>query len=163
MGFWNWKRLRSHLIQTLHWMDEETEVQWGKELTQGPRTSGDTARTGTRVSKLPFPHWLPGSLCSCVTLSVGERGLFTREGLQGGLPLSCQRKESRGGSAARQEGFRGKLGSLPCCRAVISLRTCSYSNHMLCAGLAALNYEPREGLSSRRGWIPACLATCAGP
>lgn len=28
-------------------MNEETEVQWGKELTQGSRTSGDTARTST--------------------------------------------------------------------------------------------------------------------
>lgn len=105
---------------------------------------------------LALPNWLLGSLCFCITLSVGERRLFTREGLEGGVQLSCQRKESRGETVARQEGFRGKRGSPPCCRAVISLRTCSYSNHMLCAEHAAPNYEPREGLSSHRGCITAC-------
>lgn len=66
----------SHLIQTLHWMNDETEGQRGKELTQGHSTSGDTARTRTRVSKLPFPHWWPGLLVLLSLSLWGERVVY---------------------------------------------------------------------------------------
>lgn len=76
--------------------------------------------------------------------------MLEREDLLGRL-LSCQRKEPHDGTRDKKDS-EGGTKELTTLQSLFSLRTHIYSNHTLCTGLAALNYAPRKGLSSRQGF-----------
>lgn len=139
----------SHLIQTLHWMNEE-QAQRGKESLRAQVR--DAARTDTGVSKLPWAPCAHGPLCLW-----GKEAVVERRRLLGGRPQSGLRKEGRAGTKGNRvlRAVGARQAAEPC-----PARGHSYSNHVLRAGLAALNYEPRRGLSSCRGFdtsLPGCL------
>lgn len=85
--------------------------------------------------------------------------LCRNEGLLGGLLLSCQRKEGSGETRDKKDS-EGSAGACYAAEPCSASGTHIYSNHMLRAGLAALNYAPPKGLSSCQGFdtsLPGCL------
>lgn len=148
------------LTQTLHWTNEE-QAQQGKE----------SLRTAARLGTQPGPTLgSPNShgLLALVGHSVcGEKRLLLTGEVcwGGGRPQSCPGRKGEVGQG-KQDSEGG--GSPPRCRAVTSSGTRSCSNHMLRAGLAALNDDPRKGLSSCRGFdtsLPGglCWAVMSSP
>lgn len=142
-------------------LDKRGAGSAGKGISQNRCQVRDTARTHTGVSELPRAPGARGSLCLWGKEAVVDRGGL----LGGGRPQSCPGRKGEVGQG-KQDSEGG--GSPPRCRAVTSSGTRSCSNHMLRAGLAALNDDPRKGLSSCRGFdtsLPGglCWAVMSSP
>lgn len=112
----------------------------------------DTAQTHTRFSKLPVSHRVSWASC------VGKRGCCVKRRTCWVGFCCYQRKEKSNGT--RDKNSEGSVGVRHAAEPSSASGTHIYSNHTLCAGLAALNYAPQKGLSSHQGFdtsLPGCL------
>lgn len=69
-------------------------------------------------------------------------------------------EEGKDGGTTNKKDSEGSVGAHHAAEPYSVSGTHIYSNHILCAGLAALNCEPRKSISSRQGVdtiLPGCL------